>query len=116
MAVVRVRRSTGFRDSLRKYRIVVDGHEVGRVKRGETADVTVTPGPHVLQVAIDWKRSAIFEFSGDGDGIVAFRCGSREPQILSIRQAGFSAIVDAFKRGDDTWLFLERDTGPDSGA
>jgi hypothetical protein len=115
MAIVRVRRSTGFRDSLRKYRILVDGHEVARVKRGEAADVTVTPGPHVLQMAIDWKRSAIFELSGDGESIVAFRCGSREPQTLSIRLAGFSAIVDIFKRGEDTWLFLERDTGPTRG-
>jgi hypothetical protein len=101
MAVVSVRRSTGFRDSLRKYRVLVDGHEVARVKRGETAEITVSPGPHIVQVAIDWKRSASFEFSGDGEDVVAFRCGPRGPWFL--------AIVDLFKRGDDTWLFLELD-------
>jgi hypothetical protein len=52
-------------------------------------------------VAIDWKRSASFEFSGDGEDVVAFRCGPRGPWFL--------AIVDLFKRGDDTWLFLELD-------
>jgi len=113
MAVVRVRRSTGIRDRFRKYRILVDGHEVARVKRGEMADVTVTPGHHVLQVAIDWKRSAIFDITGDVDDVGAFRCGPRGSQA-SIVRAGFSAIVDLFKRGDDTWLFLERDTGPES--
>jgi hypothetical protein len=110
MAVVRVRRTTGIRDRFRKYRILVDGQEVARVKRGETADVTVSPGYHVVQVAIDWKRSAIIDISGNGDELVPLRCGPRGEQA-SIVRAGFSAIVDLFKRGEDSWLFLERDTG-----
>jgi hypothetical protein len=56
MAVVRVRRSTGIRDRFRKYRILVDSHEVARVKRGETADVTVTPGHHENP----WRHHALW--------------------------------------------------------
>jgi hypothetical protein len=60
------------------------------------------------------SESAI-DISGDGDDVVTFRCGPRGPQASIIR-AGFAAIVDLFKRGDDKWLFLERDTGLASEA
>ena len=51
---------------------------------------------------MDWKRSRSFEVSGDGDDTISFRCGPRGSALL--------ALVDLFKRGEDTWLFLEPDT------
>ena len=96
------RLSSGWRDRLRRYKVLVDDRVVGRLRRGEVGRYEVSPGPHVLAVAIDWKRSRSFDVSGDGNGEIAFRCGPQGPPLL--------ALVDLFKRGDDTWLFLEPDT------
>jgi hypothetical protein len=101
MAILAVRRlKGGGRDPFRAYRVLIYDQEVGRLKRGESARFPLSAGCHDLQVAVDWKRSARFEVSGDGDGTISFRCGPR-------RSA--PALVDLFKRGDDTWLFLEPD-------
>jgi hypothetical protein len=75
---------------------------VGGLRPGEFGRYEVAPGHHVLAVAIDWKRSRSFDVDGDGDGTKSFRCGPRGSALW--------ALVDLFKRGDDTWLFLESDT------
>ena len=55
MATVRVTRpSGGFRDSLRAYRISLDERDVGSLRRGQSLDVTTTPGPHRLQASLGY--------------------------------------------------------------
>ena len=72
VAVVQIRRTgLGFRDSLRAYRVLLDGREVGRVRRGETRSFDVPPDDHELQLAIGSKRSASFDVAGDGDVVIA---------------------------------------------
>lgn len=90
----------GFRDRFGTYKVLIDDEEAGRLRRGGSVQIQLQPGQHVVQVAIDWRRSASFEVTGDGEETYAFRCGPR---------TGSLALVDLFKRGDDTWLFLERD-------
>ena len=103
MAFIVVRRaSSRWRDRLRRYKVLIDAREVGLLKRGESGRYELAPGHHVLAVGIDWKRSRSFEVSGDGDGTMSFRCGPAGSPLL--------ALVDLFRRGDDTWLFLEPDT------
>jgi hypothetical protein len=78
MQILAVRRlKGGGRDPFRAYRVLIDDQEVGRLKRGESARFPLLAGCHDLQVAVDWKRSARFEVSGDGDGTISFRCGPR---------------------------------------
>jgi hypothetical protein len=93
---------TGWRDRLRRYEVLIDDRVVGRLRPGEFGRYEVAPGHHVLAVAIDWKRSRSFDVSGVGDGTKSFRCGPRGSALW--------ALVDLFKRADDTWLFLEPDT------
>lgn len=38
---------------------MVDGVEVGRIKRGETVDTIVGPGHHTLAIVIDWTTSEL---------------------------------------------------------
>ena len=58
MAEVRVRRPPGgLRDRWRSYSVLVDGRCSGRLRRGGTVTVPVAPGPHVVQVRIDWTGS-----------------------------------------------------------
>ena len=102
MATLALRRlKGGGRDLARAYRILVDDQEVGRLKRGESARFPLSAGRHDVQVAVDWKRSARFEVSGDGGGTVSFRCRPRRSALW-----GF---VDLLKREDNTWLVLEPD-------
>ena len=86
---------------MRAYKVLIDDREAGRLKRGGSARFDLLPGQHSIQVAIDWKRSASFEVTGDGDGTLSFGCGARG--------AALSAPMDLFKRRDDTWLFVEPD-------
>lgn len=102
MARVSVRRvDSWYPDALRRYRVLIDDEEVGRLKRGEAIELPLRPGPHVIQAAIDWKRSASFDISGDGEETIRFRCGPRATPL--------TALFVIFKHADDTWLFLEPD-------
>jgi hypothetical protein len=103
MASVDIRRSDArWRGRWRAYKVFIDGEEVGRLRRGETAQFDVGPGEHMVQVGVDWNRSTQLAVSGDGDAVMRFRCGPT-------RGSGI-AIIDLFKlRGDGAWLFLEPD-------
>jgi hypothetical protein len=99
VATVEIGRSdSGSRDSWRRYRVLVDGEEVGRLSRGESARFHVGLGRHVVQVVIDWKRSAQFVIDGGSDEMSRLRCGPTRGAVW--------AAIDFFKRGDNAWLFL----------
>jgi hypothetical protein len=87
----------GWQDRFRAYVILIDKQEVGRLRRGESARFEFSPGPHTLQVAIDWKRSEAFEISGEES--VAFLCGPRR---------GLT-VLNLPKHGEGSYLFLEPD-------
>ena len=62
IATIHVQRvSNRWVDRLRAYRILVDGQERGKVSRGESLELAVEPGAHVVQARIDWCRSPILE-------------------------------------------------------
>ena len=52
-----VRPQGGWRDLARAYRIEVDGQPRGKVRRGETLEIGVSAGRHVVQARIDWTGS-----------------------------------------------------------
>ena len=104
MASVELRRSdSGWRDRWRAYRVFIDDKEVGRLRRGETARFDVGPNGHVVQLGIDWKRSAQFAVSGHSDEVFRFRCGPGRGRTL------LTDLVDLFKSDENAWLFLEPD-------
>jgi hypothetical protein len=47
----------GWRDFARSYRIEIDGELRGRLWRGQSMDVPVPAGRHVVRAAIDWTGS-----------------------------------------------------------
>jgi hypothetical protein len=87
----------GWQDRFGAYVVLIDDRAVGKLKRGESARFELSPGPHTVQVAIDWKRSAAFDISGEEQ--LAFLCGPRR---------GF-ALLNLLRHGDDAYLFLEPD-------
>jgi hypothetical protein len=83
-ATVRVSRSArGYRDRVRKYKVFVDGVEIGRLKRGATVETVVGPGAHTLTVALDWMSDAL-DFVVDGHQLLAFHCGPAGGMLDSI--------------------------------
>jgi hypothetical protein len=51
------RRANAYQDRARAYKVMLDGEEVGRVKRGESVSFDAAPGAHQLQMKIDWATS-----------------------------------------------------------
>ena len=58
MSAIRIERSRGaYTDSLRKYKVIIDGDVVGKVRRGEEKSFPVAPGEHWVRLKIDWGSS-----------------------------------------------------------
>src|SRR5262245_15638529 len=51
------RKAGGFGHRLRKYKVVVDGQEVGRVGDDESLSTEVSPGAHEVLLKVDWCQS-----------------------------------------------------------
>ena len=69
-------------DRLRAYQLLVDGEPRGAVKQGETIETELTPGPHRIQMQIDWATSPVLVVPGDSD--VALRCRANAHPLLAL--------------------------------
>lgn len=56
-ANLRIRRDWQFADSLRKYRIIVDGERFGDIGPESELSVPVSPGSHTIEFKMDWVGS-----------------------------------------------------------
>jgi hypothetical protein len=102
---VEIRRSnSGYQDAWRRYKVFVDGEEVGRLSRGDSARFDIEPGSHVVEVGIDWKRSARFTIDGGSDEVFRFRCGPT-------KDGAITSLINLVKREDDAYLSLVPDDG-----
>lgn len=64
----------GYRDALRRYAVLVDGVQVGRVARGETVRFELPAGVHRLQLKIDWCTSPARVAVVEAGRTVCFAC------------------------------------------
>jgi hypothetical protein len=55
--MLRVVRGSGFADRFRRYKIFVNGAQVGAVARAAVLDLEVPSGPLTIEARIDWARS-----------------------------------------------------------
>ena len=62
MPTLTVHRDKGWTDKMRKYRILLDGAEIGRIGEGEVLRQQITAGPHVIEARIDWCGSQPLRF------------------------------------------------------
>ena len=83
MATVTFTRGHHYPDRLRAYKVLVDGEVVGRLRAGQTIEVDVQPGLHVVQARIDWCRSAPLEVNvGPRGAMLHVRTGMPGWKIL----------------------------------
>ena len=76
------REPVAWMDRLRAYTLMVDGVARSAVKNGETIEVELAPGPHRVQMKIDWATSP--EMLVDGGGDVALRCRANANPFLGL--------------------------------
>ena len=62
MATLTVRRDEGWADSLRRYRIILDGVEIGRLGESLVLRQEIGEGPHTIEANIDWHGSQPLRF------------------------------------------------------
>ena len=74
--LIAISRDSGYADRLRKYRVVCDATEIGRISDGESAEFAVSPGAHRLVLKVDWCSSEEVHFNIGTDQVVHFSCGS----------------------------------------
>lgn len=95
-----MRRDSAWADRLRAYRIELDGVEVARLKRRQTATCEIAPGPHIIQAKIDWCGSGPLLLLVDSrDVVVNVKSGLRGWRSL---RASFAAFFDR-----SGWIELE---------
>ena len=71
---VAVRREPGSSSILRAFRVLVDGKEVGRLRRDGELGVDVEPGTHAVQIRIDWAGSKPLEVTVGPGEVVRLVC------------------------------------------
>jgi hypothetical protein len=77
-SVLVVQRPWQFRDVARRYSVVVDGVQVGRLWAMQTVRVRLEPGVHTVQVRIDMTGSPVYE-ARIAEGSVT-RCQVHKPE------------------------------------
>lgn len=84
--IIRIKRDSGYVDSLRAYKVILDGEVIGEIRDGQVAAFDVPSGIHDLQLKVDWCTSNTVKFKVE-DKTVVFECGSslRGLRILLMR-------------------------------
>lgn len=70
MATLIVQRDQGYADSARKYRILLDGAEIGKLAQGMELRHDISSGPHTVEARIDWCGSRPCAFMVESDECV----------------------------------------------
>jgi hypothetical protein len=78
------RGNKGWADRNRRYRLLIDGKEVARLKPEESFRTELGPGQHECEARLDFTRSPKVTVSGDSTTHLELepRFGMRDPRIL----------------------------------
>jgi hypothetical protein len=77
---------------LRKWKIMLDEIEVGKIAFGEKKSFQVEPGQHVLYIKIYWGRSNKVNFENTKDETISFKCVSSARGLSSILEIFYAFI------------------------
>jgi hypothetical protein len=71
-----IRRDGGFwRDSIRRYKVWLDGERIGMLRPDEELSIEVQPGAHEVQIKLDWGSSPRRSVELSPGEIARLRCG-----------------------------------------
>jgi hypothetical protein len=86
----------GWRDRLRRYRVMIDGEQVASIKPGERVELPVTPGPHTISLKISWAGSPPLEVDLAPDEMATLECA---PGRIPPFGPGADAYIDLRRTG-----------------
>jgi hypothetical protein len=101
-----VRKSARWRDKLRAYKIILDGSEVSKIRNGQTINLPVSPGQHVLRLKVDWVGSDVQTFYAGADEVVRFECEPNGTAVTALWD-----VISSFMRSGKPWVSLRRVSG-----
>jgi len=101
----------------RAWQVVLDGSVVGSISAGETLDLPVEAGQHVVEVATRrFLQSPKLSFAAAGGDKVGISCRRRPRQPFIVQRSLYFLVISLFKH--DVWISLTPDdsfeTEPDS--
>lgn len=100
MVTITVHRDKGYADKLRKYQVLLNGVEIGRLAEGDKLVHQVSEGRHVIEAKVDWCGSKPLSFEANANDVsVTVKSALRGWRVLL---AGLYAIFN--RRG---YLTLE---------
>jgi hypothetical protein len=99
-AKLRITRGSAFADSLRAYKIKIDGKAIGSIKRKNTVTFPVSPGSHEIMLSIDWCRSNTVGIDIRDGETLDMECGSS----LSGWRIFFATYYVMFRPNRYLWL------------
>lgn len=76
MGKVIIQRDSGYADRIRKYKVILNGKEVGKIGNGETKEFDAPLGDNEVFLKIDWCRSNKLGFESHKDSVERYECGS----------------------------------------
>lgn len=95
--IVLTRPGDAYRDKFRAYRLEVDGVRRAKIRAGQTVEVEVEPGMHVVQARISWTGSQARHID----------IAPGQEVLLRVEPAGTPAQALGQVLGQTTWLDLK---------
>jgi hypothetical protein len=96
---IHLHRKSEWLDFLRSYEIILDGVQIGILKRGECKEIKVTPGEHEMSLHIDWCSSNSVSFTARDEDL-KFECGNNVKGLRVL----YSFLYITIWRNDHLWL------------
>ena len=74
--MIRLKRQSGYMDKIRKYKIFMDGVNIGEINDGEMKELNGSPGKHTIHLSIDWCKSNKLEITLKENEVLELECGN----------------------------------------
>lgn len=105
MSKLRISRDSGYADRARKYTVMCEGKELGKIGNGESVEFDVPPGEKEVYLKVDWCRSNKVRINVPTEGTAQLSGGSnlRGPRIM------LAIVYVLFKPHDYLWLTAQAD-------
>lgn len=75
-AVLRLRRLNRINSLLRRFAVLIDGEKVGEIGNDEAVEFEIGPGPHAVQLRVDFYKSESVEAVFQPGQVVDFTCAA----------------------------------------
>jgi hypothetical protein len=96
MSTLEITRHRGWTDKIRKWKVFIDGYELGRIRQGESLSWAIEPGEHELWLKVDWASSQSISFSIKPEETARFECRARGLP-LALWRFNWNAWIDLYE-------------------